>query len=338
MRPSRWWLLLLSALTLASLCAVRCIEAAVGIEPPLTLQWHYYRNSCRDAETYVTHQVEFYWKQDKSLTPKLLRLLYSDCMVTGCDASILLDGPNSEKAAPQNSGLEGFGTVVIDKIKQVLEQRCPGVVSCADILNLACRDAAHLAGAPSYPVLTGRRDGMSSSKASVDLPSPSISWEAALAYFELRGLDVLDLATLLGAHSMGKTHCSYITDRLYNFNNTGKPDPNMDSSFLDQISKECPPNSKSQGDPQVFLDPASGSSYTFSNSFYTRLLNRQAVLGVDQQLALGDDTSQIAQEFEAGFEDFRKVFALSMNRMGNIGVLTGDQGEIRKSCRAVNTK
>lgn len=39
---------------------------------------------------------------------------------------------------------------------------------------------------------------MSSSKASVDLPSPSISWEAALAYFELRGLDVLDLATLLG--------------------------------------------------------------------------------------------------------------------------------------------
>lgn len=137
---------------------------------------------------------------------------------------------------------------------------------------------------------------------------------------------------------MGKTHCSYITDRLYNFNNTGKPDPNMDSSFLDQISKECPPNSKSQGDPQVFLDPASGSSYTFSNSFYTRLLNRQAVLGVDQQLALGNDTSQIAQEFEAGFEDFRKVFALSMNRMGNIGVLTGDQGEIRKSCRAVNTK
>ncbi|KAF8041275.1 hypothetical protein BT93_A0018 [Corymbia citriodora subsp. variegata] len=336
---SKWGLLLLlSAVVLVSSCAVWRVEAAVGIGQPGLLKWHSYRNSCRDAETYVRHQVEYYWKLDKSLTPKLLRLLYSDCFVTGCDASILLDGRYSEKTAPQNSGLEGYGTVVIDKIKQVLEQRCPGVVSCADILNLAARDAVHLAGAPSYPVLTGRRDGMSSSKASVDLPSPSISWEAALAYFQSKGLDVLDLATLLGAHSMGKTHCSYITDRLYNFNNTGKPDPNMDSSFLAQMRSQCPPNSKSQGDPQVFLDPASGSSYTFSNSFYTRLLNRQAVLGIDQQLALGDDTSQIAQEFEAGFEDFRKVFALSMSRMGNVGVLTGNKGEIRKNCRAVNGK
>ncbi|KAL3752659.1 hypothetical protein ACJRO7_000120 [Eucalyptus globulus] len=336
---SRWGLLLLlSELALVSLCTVQHVEAAEGLKPPLTLKWHYYRNSCRDAETYVRHQVEYYWKPDKSLTPKLLRLLYSDCFITGCDASILLDGQNSEKTAPQNSGLEGYGTVVIDKIKQVLEQRCPGVVSCADILNLAARDAAHLAGAPSYPVLTGRRDGMSSSKASVDLPSPSISWEEALAYFESRNLDVLDLATLLGAHSMGKTHCSYITDRLYNYNSTGKPDPDMDPSYLAQMRKQCPPNSKSQGDPQVFLDPASGSSYTFSNSYYSRLLNHQANLGIDQQLARGDDTSQIAQEYDAGLEDFRKEFALSMARMGNIKVLTGNQGEIRKNCRAVNSK
>lgn len=60
----------------------------------------------------------------------------------GCDASVLLDGPNSEKTAVQNWGLGGF--VIIDKIKTVLEQRCPGAVSCADILNLATRDALHL--------------------------------------------------------------------------------------------------------------------------------------------------------------------------------------------------
>lgn len=60
----------------------------------------------------------------------------------GCDASILLDGPHTEKTAPQNAGLGAF--IIIDKIKTVLEDRCPGIVSCSDILNLAARDALHL--------------------------------------------------------------------------------------------------------------------------------------------------------------------------------------------------
>lgn len=53
-------------------------------------------------------------------------------------------------------------------------------------------------GAPSYPVLLGRRDGFESNAASVNLPSPSISWQAALAFFKSKGLDVQDMSTLLG--------------------------------------------------------------------------------------------------------------------------------------------
>ncbi|XP_050255602.1 probable peroxidase 61 [Quercus robur] len=319
-----------------SLC-LRYVDAASSLQPPVKLIWHYYKlhNTCDEAEVYVRHEVEKFWKEDKSITPKLLRLVYSDCMVNGCDASILLDGPNSEKKAPQNRGLGGF--VIIDKIKIVLENRCPGVVSCADILNLAARDAVHMAGAPSYPVFTGRRDGMSSSAASVDLPSPSISWEQALSYFRSKGLDVLDLATLLGAHSVGRTHCSYVVDRLYNFNGTGKPDPSMGASFVTEMKKLCPQRlQKGQSDPLVFLDPESGSNYKFTQSYYSRIQSHKAVLEVDQQLIFGNDTAQITDEFAAGFEDFRKSFALSMSRMGNINVLTGNQGEIRQNCRITN--
>jgi hypothetical protein len=57
----------------------------------------------------------------------------------GCDASILLDGPNTEKTAVQNSGL--FGYDFIDDVKTALESVCPGVVSCADIIIAATRDA-----------------------------------------------------------------------------------------------------------------------------------------------------------------------------------------------------
>ncbi|KAL3752650.1 hypothetical protein ACJRO7_000112 [Eucalyptus globulus] len=249
-------------------------------------------------------------------------MLYADCFVTGCDALILSDRPYSEKTAPQNADLLGFPMAVMDKIKQVLEQHCPGVVCCADILNFAARDAAHLEGRDV--VLRG-------------VGGPPIGdhpWGSVLAYFESRGLDVLDLVTLLGGHSMGKTSCSFIADRLYNFNKIGKPDPSMDSSFLAQMREQGPPNSKNQ----LYLDPDSGSSYSFSKSFYSGVLNHRVVLGIDQQITANNDSSQIAEEFNASFEDFRKMFALSMSRMGNIKVLPGKQGEIRKNCRVVNGK
>jgi len=64
----------------------------------------------------------------------------------GCDASILLDGPNTEKTAPENSGI--FGYDFIDDVKTALERVCPGVVSCADIIIAATRDAV---GVVSHP-------------------------------------------------------------------------------------------------------------------------------------------------------------------------------------------
>ncbi|XP_054811981.1 probable peroxidase 26 [Prosopis cineraria] len=312
------------------------VVAVVEAETPPKLEWHYYKvhNTCRYAEEYVRHQVKIFWDHDRAVTPKLLRLLYADCFVTGCDASVLLDGPDSEKEAPQNRGLAGF--VIIDKIKTVLEDRCPGVVSCADILHLATRDALKLAGAPAYPVFTGRRDTFKSDAASVDLPPPSISHQDALQYFKSKGLTELDMTTLLGAHSMGRTHCSFIVDRLYNYNGTGKPDPAMNVTFVDTLRKLCPSRKKGQHDPLVFLNPQSGSHFTFTESYYQRILSHEAVLGVDQQLLYGDDSSQITEEFAAGFEDFRRSFALSMYRMGNINVLTGNKGEIRRNCRYAN--
>ncbi|XP_059632935.1 probable peroxidase 26 [Cornus florida] len=330
---------LLALLVLMSCLCIRCVQAAVSLPPedrPLVRHYYKKHNTCSSVEAFVRHQVKLLWDKDQTITPKLLRLLYSDCMPNGCEASILLDGPHSEKTAPQNSGLGGF--VVIDKIKTVLENRteCKGVVSCADILNLATRDALFFAGAPSYPVLLGRRDGFESNSAAVDLPSSSISWESALAYFNSKKLDVQDMATLLGAHTMGRTHCRYILDRLYNFNNTGKPDPSMKKSFLDEMRKQCPPKVKQgQHDPLVLLNPRN-PNYKFSNSYYSVVQNNESVLGVDQQLLYGDDTNQLTQEFNVSLEDFRKAFALSINRMGGLKVLTGNNGEIRRNCRFTN--
>lgn len=66
-------------------------------------------------------------------------------LLKGCDGSILIDtvGNNvSEKEAGPNQTVRGFE--IIDEAKAKLESACPGVVSCADIIALATRDAVFL--------------------------------------------------------------------------------------------------------------------------------------------------------------------------------------------------
>lgn len=60
----------------------------------------------------------------------------------GCDASVLLEGKNTEQTAQANKRLGG--TKLVSAIKDVVEKVCPGIVSCADVIVLGARDAISL--------------------------------------------------------------------------------------------------------------------------------------------------------------------------------------------------
>ncbi|MBA0579842.1 hypothetical protein Gohar_016241, partial [Gossypium harknessii] len=102
----------------------------------------FYSKTCPRAESIVKSTVESHFRSNPAIAPGLLRMHFHDCFVNGCDGSVLIDGPNTERKAVQNSLLRGFD--VIDEAKAKLEAACPGVVSCADILALAARDSVVL--------------------------------------------------------------------------------------------------------------------------------------------------------------------------------------------------
>lgn len=68
----------------------------------------------------------------------------------GCDGSILISeakpGSNvlPEKYGVDNKDLREEGFETVRKAKALVESKCPGVVSCADILAIAARDFVHL--------------------------------------------------------------------------------------------------------------------------------------------------------------------------------------------------
>lgn len=102
----------------------------------------FYSRTCPTAESIVKSTVDTHFKSNPAVAAGLLRMHFHDCFVQGCDASILIDGSNTEKTALPNLGLKGFE--VIDDAKTQLEAACPGIVSCADILALAARDSVVL--------------------------------------------------------------------------------------------------------------------------------------------------------------------------------------------------
>jgi len=264
-------------------------------------------------------------------------------MFQGCDASVLLDstpGNPSEKEHPANNpSLRGFE--VIDEAKSEIEAQCPQTVSCADILAFAARDSAYKVGGINYAVPSGRRDGRVSLKdePSLNLPPPFFNAKELEENFARKGLSLDEMVTLSGAHSIGVSHCSAFSTRLYSVNATHSQesqDPSMDPIFARHLKAKCPPpsNSGNGRDPAVPLDVLTPNR--LDNKYYTDLKNRHGVLTSDQTLLSSPSTAGIVRNNARNGAAWSNKFAAAMVKMGSIDILKGSQGEVRKNCRVVN--
>ncbi|XP_008781200.2 peroxidase 5-like [Phoenix dactylifera] len=305
-----------------------------------TLQVGFYQSKCPAAESIVRRTVTEAVAKNPGIAAGLLRMHFHDCFVRGCDASVLLDstpGNPAEKESPANKpSLRGFE--VIDRAKAEIEAQCPQTVSCADILAFAARDGAFRAGGIDYAVPAGRRDGRISLESEVlqNIPAPFFTVDQLQQNFARKGLSRDEMVTLSGAHSIGVSHCSSFSNRLYSFNATNPQDPSLNPGFAAFLKTKCPPPSSTGTgqDGTVPLDIVSPNR--LDNWYYKNLRSSKGLLTSDQSLMDDPSTKTIVRNNANRGAEWAAKFAAAMVRMGSIEVLTGTQGEIRKNCRLVN--
>ncbi|MBA0753915.1 hypothetical protein Gogos_020545 [Gossypium gossypioides] len=272
-----------------------------------SLKKGFYNNTCPNAEAIIKNATEKRVASDPTLPARFLRMHFHDCFVRGCDASVLLNSTTNntaEKDAIPNLTLAGFD--VIDDIKAEVEKKCPNVVSCADVLALAARDAVSfkVSQTPLWEVLTGRRDSRVSriSEALANLPSPFSNFTTLVQNFANKGLNVQDLV-----------------------------DPSLNATYATFLKTQC--QSLSDNTTFVVMDP--GSGLTFDNNYYVTLKQNKGLFQSDAALLTNKSSRDVVDKL-LGSKEFFKEFAKSMEKMGAIGVLTGNAGEIRKKCYVVN--
>ncbi|KAK9110392.1 hypothetical protein Sjap_018452 [Stephania japonica] len=305
------------------------------------LEFGFYSSTCPKAEQIVNSVVQQSVQANSRMAAILLRLHFHDCFVQvpllfyGCDGSILIEGDKAEKHAFGHQGVQGFD--VIETAKAQLESECRGVVSCADIVAMAARDAVALSGGPVYQVQTGRRDGLTSNtSAAVDMPEVTEPIQQLKNKFLQKGLSVKDFVLLNAAHTIGTTACFFMTDRLYNFPG-GTSDPTINPVFLPELEATCPKN----GDVNVRLAADRESEFKFDDSILRNIRNGFAVIESDAKLYTDAETKNVVDSYMGPLNfligpNFGADFAESMVNMGMIDVKTGSQGQIRKVCSAFN--
>ncbi|KDP25488.1 hypothetical protein JCGZ_20644 [Jatropha curcas] len=296
------------------------------------LSSNFYDNTCPSALSTIKEAVAKAVSSERRMAASLVRLHFHDCFVQGCDGSVLLDDTSSmtgEKTARNNANsIRGFN--VIDNIKSQVESRCPGIVSCADIVAVAARDASVAAGGPSWTVNLGRRDSTTASKTLADnnLPAFTDTLDKLTSLFSSKGLSQRDMVALSGAHTIGQARCLTFRSRIYSNGS------DIDAGFANTRKRNCPSDSGNGDGNLAPLDLVTPNN--FDNNYYRNLISKKGLLQSDQVLFSGGATDSIVNQYSKDGSIFRSDFASAMVKMGNISPLTGSQGEIRRVCNVVN--
>ncbi|KAI5055810.1 hypothetical protein GOP47_0029331 [Adiantum capillus-veneris] len=299
------------------------------------LSMEFYKASCPQVEQVIEEKMRAILQRDPGQAAGILRIMFHDCFVQGCDASLLLVKPVTEQTAtPNNASIRASSLRALDEIKESVEAVCPGVVSCADTIILSTKIAVALVGGPNIPMQMGRRDSISAASNQTvvnNIPPPTLNISALKQNFQNHGLDIKDLVSLSGGHSIGQAHCRFVDPQI-----TPTVSTDLNPAFASNLSRICLPASNSaKAGFTVHLDFITKN--LFDNAYFKNVLAKVAIFHTDATLLNASDTMQLVQLYAQNQPLFFQQFSISMVKMSQLGVLTGQKGVIRKKCTAPNS-
>jgi len=299
--------------------------------PQLQVGYYAKNTTCPKAEEIVRNAVK---NASPGILAGLIRLFFHDCFVRGCDASVLLeltnDGIPTEMRGGPNLSLRGFE--VIKAAKEALEalKECQGVVSCADILAFAARDASYIlsGGYINYDVKAGRYDGFKSNASETfeELPPPFGDLSLTTSMFAAKGLDEKDMVILSGAHSIGQSGCSSFS--------TASIEPVLGK----KLNETCgmPVNAATT----VPMDYKTKD--TLDIQYYKNVISNDVLFKSDASLTTSPQTKSLVETYSRdrgsletfffGPQPWYHDFGEAMVKMGDIEVKTSKEGQIREKC------
>lgn len=124
-----------------------------------------------------------------------------------------------------------------------------------------------------------------------------------------------------------------ILNRLNEADELGGHVKGMEPGFEAFLRLNCPQVSLTSNASFVLNDP---TTLVFDNHYYNNVIRGHGVLRIDAEMVTDPRTALAVEQFAAYQDAFFQAFSSAFVKLSKSGVLTGNQGVVRKRCNAID--
>ncbi|KAM7276721.1 hypothetical protein ACFE04_018587 [Oxalis oulophora] len=187
-----------------------------------------------------------------------------------------------------------------------------------------------MVGGPYYTVKFGRKDGFVSMVSHVEgnLPRVNMTMDQIIDMFAKKGFTIRDMVALTGGgHTIGFSHCSEFSSRLFYHSKKSPVDPDLNPKYATGLQKMCQ-NYTKDTTMAAFNDVMTPGK--FDNMYYKNLPRGLGLLSTDSALFKDMRTRPLVQLYAANQSVFFEDFGHAMQKLSIYQVKTGRKGEAKK--------